>query len=120
MKPIESNSVSLAPNNVFKHGFVHVVYFWLKADLTSQDVIRFESALKQLVEESEFAVTGHVGKPAGTDRELVDNSYDFSLIVTFDDAAGHQAYQDEEPHDRFRVVAEELAARVLIFDSIGA
>lgn len=118
MKSIEPQSVS-QPNHIFKHGFVHSVYFWLKADLPTSEVERFEAALRQMVDESEFAVTGHIGKPAGTDREVVDNTYDYSLIVTFEDAAGHQAYQDEEPHDRFRVVASELAERVQIYDSCG-
>ena len=120
MKSIESSSVSLRSGAIFKHGFVHVVYFWLKSGLAVEEVARFESALKLMVEESEFAVTGHVGKPAGTDREVVDNSYDYCLIVTFEDAAGHQAYQGEAPHDRFRLVAEELAERVQIYDSMGS
>ena len=118
MKPIESQRLD-SPAQLFKSGFVHSVYFWLKSDLSPEDVNRFERALQQYVDESGFATTGYIGKPAGTDREVVDNSYDYSLIVTFDDAATHEAYQNEEPHDRFRVVAKEMAARVLIFDSSG-
>ena len=118
MKSIDAQSVS-QPNQVFKHGFVHSVYFWLKPDLSKSDVERFEAALRLMIDESDHALTGHIGKPAGTDREVVDNTYDYSLIVTFEDAAGHQAYQDEEPHDRFRVVASELAERVQIYDSCG-
>lgn len=116
MKSLDQSSLD-SPAQLFKHGFVHCVYFWLKPNLPESEVARFESALNLLVEESQFAVTGFVGKPAGTTREVVDNSYDYSLIVTFDDAEGHDGYQDEEPHDRFREVAHELAERVLIFDS---
>ncbi|MEL7498599.1 MAG: Dabb family protein [Planctomycetota bacterium] len=116
MKPLDSETIE-TPSQLFKHGFVHSVYFWLKPELGEDEVGEFESALRLMVAESEFATTGHIGQPAGTDREVVDNSYDYSLIVTFDNAADHQAYQDEEPHDRFRVVAKKFALRVLIFDS---
>ena len=107
------------PASLFCHGFVHVVYFWLRPELSDDDRQRFEEALRRMVAESQHAVTGHIGRPAQTPREVVDNSYDFVLIVTFDDADGHQAYQEEEPHDRFRVVAAELAQRVQIYDSMG-
>lgn len=116
---MKSVASSQDPAALFCHGFVHVVYFWLRRDLAETDRQRFEEALRRLVAESQHAVTGHVGRPAQTPREVVDNSYDFVLIVTFEDADGHQAYQDEEPHDRFREVAHELAERVQIYDSRG-
>ena len=104
---------------VFKHAFVHVVYFWLKSGLTDQQVAEFEAGLRTMLEESEHASTGHVGTPAGTPREVVDNSYDYCLIVTFDDADSHEAYQNEPAHDRFREINDQFAERVQIYDSLG-
>jgi len=72
-----------------------------------------------MLEDSEHASTGHVGRPAGTPREVVDNSYDYCLIVTFDDAVSHEAYQTEPAHDRFREINDRFTERVQIFDSLG-
>ena len=118
MKALESTQISSA-REIFKHGFVHSVYFWLQPDLSKAQIEEFESALRQFIDDSEFASSGHIGKPAGTPREIVDNSYDYSLIVTFENADQHQAYQDEKPHDVFRVVAKKYAQRVQIYDSAG-
>ncbi len=107
------------PTPAFKHDFVHVVYFWLKAGLSEAGVAEFEAGLRKMLEDSEHANTGHVGKPAQTPREVVDNSYDYCLIVTFDDAASHEAYQQEPAHDRFREVNGRFTERVQIYDSLG-
>ena len=115
MKPnVDANS-----KQIFKHGFVHVVYFWLKPGQSDAELAEFEAALRKMLEDSEHASTGHVGKPAGTPREVVDNSYDYCLVVTFDDAASHEAYQQEPPHDRFREINERFTERVQIYDSMG-
>ena len=107
------------PKQTFRHAFVHVVYFWLKPDQSESQVAEFEAALRQMVQDSEHASTGHVGKPAGTPRDVVDNSYDYCLIVTFDDAASHEAYQTEPAHDRFREINKQFTNRVQIYDSMG-
>ena len=115
MKP----NVDIDSKQVFKHGFVHVVYFWLKPGQSDTEVAEFEAELRKMLEDSEHASTGHVGKPAGTPREVVDNSYDYCLLVTFDDAASHEAYQQEPPHDRFRKINKRFTERVQIYDSMG-
>jgi hypothetical protein len=115
MKPIGES----CPSSTFKHGFVHSVYFWLKPDLTEQQIEEFESALRLMIEDSQYALTGHIGKPAGTPRKVVDNTYDFNLIVTFDDAASHDSYQTEAPHDRFREISSQYTERVQIYDSMA-
>ena len=79
----------------------------------------FETGLLAMLANSEHASTGHVGKPAGTPRDIVDNSYDYCLIVTFDDVASHEAYQVEPAHDRFRKINDRLTERVQIYDSLG-
>ena len=115
MKP----NIDTDPKQVFKHEFVHVVYFWLKPSQSEAEVAEFEAGLRKMLEDSEHASTGHIGKPAGTPREVVDNSYDYCLVVTFDDAASHEAYQQEPPHDRFREVNARFTERVQIYDSMG-
>lgn len=107
------------PSDTFKHGFVHSVFFWLKPDLTDSQVAEFEMALRQMIKDSDYAVTGHVGKPAGTPRAVVDNSYDYHLIVSFESVADHAGYQTEAPHDRFREISKRSTERVQIYDSVG-
>jgi hypothetical protein len=41
---------------------------------------------------------GHSGKPADTEQGVVDNSYDYGLIVVSDDLAAHDRYQAGEVH----------------------
>ena len=59
-----------------------------------------------------------VGEPAGTPREVVDNSYQIGLVVHFDDRAGHDAYQKAEPHLEFIRRNEAVWQRVQIYDLI--
>ena len=119
MKEIASGSHSTSAST-FEHGFVHMVFFWLKPDLGQSERERFLHALQTMVADSQFALTGHIGVPAQTPRDVVDNSYDYSLLVTFENAAAHDRYQAEPPHDVFRAVASELAERVQIYDSRDA
>lgn len=116
---MKSSSNQSNPAESFKHAFVHSVFFWLKPDLTAEQTSEFELALHTMVQDSQYAHTGHIGKPAGTPREVVDNSYDYSLIVTFDSASDHDAYQTEAPHDLFRETIKPFTQRVQIYDSVG-
>ncbi len=117
MKPLEDTD-QLTPQAILRPGFVHVVLFWLKPDLSDQQIAEFETGLNQYLQDSDFASTGFVGIPANTPREVVDSSYDYCLIVSFENAEQHQAYQDEPAHDTFREIAGRLAERVQIYDSL--
>jgi hypothetical protein len=58
--------------------FVHHVFFWLKEDLNAEDVERFEIGVKTLskIEHVQF---GDVGKPATTNRPVIERSYTYSF-----------------------------------------
>ncbi len=58
-----------------------------------------------------------VGTPAGTPRDVVDGSYTFDLLVTFEDKKAWQIYNDHPIHDEFRKKAP-LWKKVQIYDSI--
>ena len=68
--------------------FIHTVFFWLRDDLSSAD------------------------------REIIDRSYSYALVVMFDDEAGHDAYQVAPVHDRFRDSCARLWRQVRIYDAI--
>lgn len=101
--------------------FHHTVHFWLRDDLTDAQRSNFIAAVKALGK-SPHVATCRVGLPAGTDREVVDNSYDVQLLCTFDTPADHDAYEspEDETHARFIDTYSTFWTRVLIYDSIEA
>ena len=58
--------------------FTHLVLFWLKDTGGKDELLK---GLKKLVATSEYSHFGHIGVPAGTDRPVVDNSYDYSCTL---------------------------------------
>lgn len=100
-----------------KHIFVHHVFFWLKEPGNAAVIKRFEAALQELVTIESIAQY-HLGKPADTRREVIDSSYHYSLLTIFADKKSHDIYQEHPVHDKFRVVAGELASKVIVYDSI--
>jgi hypothetical protein len=99
--------------------FVHSVYFWLRPDLTSEQQQAFVRAL-QTLQAIENVQHGWIGKPAGTDRPIIERSYSYSLTLVFADADAQEAYQVHPVHDRFRQEFGDFWTRVLIYDSVDA
>jgi hypothetical protein len=97
--------------------FVHHVFFWMKDPGNPQHAEQFEKALRELVTIGAIE-SHHLGIPASTRREVIDSSYQYSLLTIFSDVAGHDAYQVHPVHDAFRVVAGELCDKVVVFDSV--
>ena len=95
--------------------FIHSVYFWLKEGLTTTQVDDFNRGLRSLSTISSVRQS-YIGVPAETDREVIDKTYSYALIAIFDDLAGHDQYQDDPVHDRFREECSGYWSRVLIYD----
>ena len=98
--------------------FYHVVYFWLKKSKDSQDTNKLVNELKKFIGENKQVVTSFIGLPAGTNRGVVDNSYDVSLIVTFNSKEEQEVYQNDPTHLSFIDKASNLWKKVQVFDSI--
>src|ERR1051325_2763147 len=81
--------------------FIHSVYFWLKEGLTASEAEAFTRGLRSLTT-IDSVRQSYIGVPAETRREVIDSTYSYALIVTFDDLAGHEQYQVDPVHDRFR------------------
>ena len=97
--------------------FIHAVYFWLKEDLTAEQREAFVRGVTSLREIGSVRHV-YVGVPAPTERPVIERSYAYALTVVFDDQAGHDLYQDDPVHDRFRRDCAPFWNRVLIYDSI--
>ncbi len=96
--------------------FVHVVNFYLKKSLSVEEVSLFETCV-QTLGTVETVMVFNVGKPANTDRPVIDKSYDYCLLVTFIDEAGHDVYQVAPIHLEFIKNCAHLWEKVIIYDS---
>jgi hypothetical protein len=96
---------------------VHSVYFWLKPGVKAPARRRFRAGLGRL---SAIRTVGtiHVGVPAELEeRDVTERTFDFSLTITFRNAAAHDAYQVDPIHKAFVAAYKPLWARVRVFDS---
>ena len=95
--------------------FVHTVFFWLKNDITPADRALFEKELADLTAIPSVK-SGYCGKPAATDRPVVDRSYSYGLTVIFDNVTGHDAYQIDPVHKKFLSDCSTFWTKVLVYD----
>jgi Stress responsive A/B Barrel Domain len=96
---------------------VHSVYFWLKPELSDEQRDKFWELVRSLSKIAS-ARQCYIGTPASTERAVIDSSYSCALIIVFDDLAGHDAYQVDPIHDRFRDECSSLWSKVLIYDAV--
>jgi len=104
-------------NKELEGGFFHVVYFWLVDD-TAEVKEKFLKELNLFVDEVDEIKKVHIGPPADTDRDVIDNTYSFNLLVTFDSKKEHDTYQEHPAHKKFIENASSLWEKVLVYDSI--
>ena len=97
--------------------FVHHVFFWMKPDSSTEERAQLGAGL-QTLKGIELIKTIQVGTPADTSREVIDRSYDFSLLMIFDNAADEALYQVDPIHLAFIDQCKHLWQKVLIYDSI--
>jgi hypothetical protein len=94
----------------------HHVLFWLKADTTEEQKAAFRKGLESL-EKIETVTQFHVGTPAPIERAVVDITYSYSLVLFFEDLAGHDVYQVHDLHKAFLDEFRGLFERVVIYDA---
>lgn len=97
--------------------FIHSVYFWLRDDLTPAERQRFEDGIRSLAA-IDAVERGYIGKPAQTDRAVIERGYTHALILTFRDQRAHDEYQAHPVHDRFREQCAGYWSGIRIFDTI--
>src|SRR6185436_10095737 len=72
--------------------FIHHVYFWLKNAGSAEDTEKLIAGLKKLSKVKTIA-SFHIGKPAGTKRDVIDSSYAVSWCLFFKNKADQDSYQ---------------------------
>ncbi len=108
----------LVSQNRTETTFIHTVYFWFKEGVSESQKADFvKNGLAKLA----TAPTIHqvyYGPPAGTPREVVDNTYDFAWICHFKTAEAQDAYQKEPIHLQFVEDYKDLWERVQVYDNL--
>ncbi len=102
---------------VLPGNFAHTVYFWLKNPSNEADRLAFETSLKKFIDHSPEIQTKHIGLPAKTDREVIDNTYTYSLLLTFANKADQDRYQEDPNHKKFIEESSALWTKVVVYDS---
>ena len=99
-----------------KGRFIHMVFFWLRPDTNQKQFIQSTSAF---LDQVEVVRSYHLGTPAMTPRDIVDNSYSVSLVVTFDSKEDQDIYQKHPIHVKYVEENNHLWTSVKIYDSWG-
>ena len=107
----------LGDNKELEGGFFHLVFFWLVND-TPEVKKQFLKELKHFISQVKEIKKVHIGPPADTDRDVIDNTYSYSLVITFDSKKEHDIYQEHDAHKKFIENASSLWEKVLVYDSV--
>lgn len=101
-----------------KTGFLHIVYFWLREDADTDDADKLAEGCKTFLSNIPGVLRLEAGFPAGTMRDVVDNSFGVCLLVEFENRESHDIYQDHQDHLAFIQACHSLWSRVQVYDSI--
>ncbi|MDO9087220.1 MAG: Dabb family protein [Anaerolineaceae bacterium] len=93
----------------------HLVFFWLSDQLSVSERKNFEIELETLIK-IPSVLTGYYGKPADTNRPVIDRSYSFGLMLGFQGMAEHDQYQIDPIHRAFVENNSHKWDKVLIYD----
>ena len=98
--------------------FIHHVFFWLKENNNSnrEQLVEGLKKLSSATTIKQF----HIGIPANTNREVVENTYSVSWMIFFDNDADQESYQVDPIHLDFIKECSHLWNRVTVFDSVNA
>ncbi|MBK9256468.1 MAG: Dabb family protein [Saprospiraceae bacterium] len=112
-----SCSGSTEKANKMQSVFIHQVYFWLKNPENVEDQQKLKEGF-ELLKICKSIQSYHIGKPAGTSREVIDGSYSYSWLTVFASAADQDAYLVDPIHDKFRDEYHHLWSKVVVYDSV--
>ena len=101
-----------------KQQLIHSVFFWLKRPDSEDDRNALVAGLKTLAQIPEVNSL-IVGLPASTEsRDVVDNSFQVSELMYFDDLEAQSAYQAHPIHNEFVENHSHLWEKVVVHDSV--
>ena len=98
--------------------FLHNVHYWLKPDLTREEIEIFLRGIEDL-KQLKSVRGAWFGTPARRGEEAADRSYSHALVMDLGDAAGHDAFQADPEHDAIRARIGGSWTKILIYDVEG-
>jgi hypothetical protein len=101
---------------ILENTFVHHVLFWLN---DKPDRQKFVDGLKKLTVITSIRDI-HIGITADTHGGPIDDSYDVSLLILFNNQADHDLYEVDPVHQDFIAQYGKLCSKVVAQDSINA
>jgi hypothetical protein len=98
--------------------FIHTVFFWVKDGTPASAVAQLKGDCVELLGEIPGVKFCFAGTPAGTPRDVVDNSYAVGVTVVLDDSAAHDVYQTHPLHLDFIARNKPNWSRVQVYDHV--
>lgn len=114
---LEATEAKLATPPSDPTAFVHTVFFWMNEEVSDDQLRTFQEGLKSLTTISTVK-KAYLGKTAPSDRDVVDTSYDYALILHFADQAGQDAYQIDPIHLAFVEASKGTWEKVQVYDTL--
>jgi hypothetical protein len=112
----ESSTSQINPDE--ESVLVHTVYFWFTEEADEEDSRLFHSELKKL-SNIPLVKQKYIGVPASTEqRDVIDNSYDYSITFIFESKEAEKAYQQHPDHLEFIDRNAHLWEKVRVYDAI--
>lgn len=103
----------------FRNIFMHHVFFWLKHPGSREEYDLLVDGLKKL-SGVKTILEFHIGRPANTDRVVIERSYSLSWFVVFRNPEDQASYQTDPIHLQFVEECSHLWSKVVVHDSIDA
>ena len=98
----------------------HYVLFWLKPQLSQTEIKAFSGFFESL-KPIKYIRSLSYGLAAGTPvRPVTDNSFTYSLTISFDSIEDHNAYQEDQTHLDAVEKYSHNWYRVVVHDTIVA
>jgi hypothetical protein len=99
--------------------FSHIVIFWTKPE-NPKAADELVAGMHQYLKRIPGVLHFHVGRMVGSERPVVDQSYQVALNITFPDKPAQDAYQVHPLHLEFVEKAfKPNCAKVLVYDFEG-
>ena len=108
-----SNTMAMIEKGIF----IHHVYFWLNNPESREDFDKLVAGLKKLSAVKSIN-SFHIGKPADTNRVVIDRSYSVSWMLLFKNKASQDSYQTDPIHLKFVEECKHLWKKVVVYDSV--
>lgn len=106
-------------NTTKMDAFVHHVYFWLKNPDSQEDLKALLEGLRKL-SKIDYIKMFHIGRPANTNRDVIERSYSVSWMLVFNNMEEEERYQKDPIHLHFVDTCKHLWSKVVVYDSVNA